>query len=31
MAIDKKSIRIGIMYLYMILIVIIGFSLLAKS
>jgi len=31
MAIDKKNIRIWVMYLYMVLIVIIGFSLLAKS
>lgn len=31
MAIDKKNIRIWVMYLYMFLIVIVGFSLLAKS
>jgi len=31
MAIDKKNIRIWVMYLYMVLIVIVGFSLLAKS
>lgn len=31
MAIDKKNIRIWVMYLYMVLIVIVGFALLAKS
>ena len=31
MAIDKKNIRIWVMYLYMVLIVIAGFALLAKS
>lgn len=31
MAIDKKNIRIWVMYVYMVLIVIVGFALLAKS
>jgi hypothetical protein len=30
MAIDKKNIRIWVMYLYMVLIVIVGFALFAK-
>jgi len=31
MSIDKKNIKIWVMYLYMVLIVIVGFALLAKS
>lgn len=31
MTIDKKNIRLWVMYLYMILIVAIGFALFAKS
>jgi hypothetical protein len=31
MSIDKKNIRIWLMYLYMVFIVIVGFALLTKS